>query len=117
MKYTNITNQEGAFNITSVSESIKVNITGIHPELVLEDNSMLVLQDTETYYNLIGDAGIMSPIDQEVDIDSLITEDTVSDTVENVSYNGFDITNITDINYNGKHIYHLQRSGINPLSI
>jgi hypothetical protein len=115
MKFIDIINQEGTFNIVSDNKLVSANVTDLHQELVMEDNSMIIFQDVETYYNLISNADLYSMYDQEVYIDELLKYDSIEDTVSDFSYNGADVNKITEIKYNDKLIYYIQRSVVENL--
>lgn len=118
MRYVDIINQEGAFNLVSENEIVKANIVDIHPELTFEDNSMLIFSSIDAYYDLIGDAEVFIQIDNDVNIEKLLDENLVnSDTVVDFSYNGDDVTMVYEISYHGYALYYLQRSGVNPISL
>lgn len=116
MRYIDIINEEGAFNLTSENESISINITNIHPELIFEDNSMIIFSNIEAYYSFIGDANLFTGIDNDVNLEGLLEENLEDiDTVIDFSYKGTDVITVAKINYNGDYIYYLQRVGLNEL--
>lgn len=114
MKYIDIRNSEVAFSLVSQNELINVNIVDIHPELTFEDNSMLIFTKSSTYYDFISNADIFTPIDQDVNMKYLVDNyEYISDTVVDFSYNGADVTSITEFKFNDDFIYFIQRSGVN----
>lgn len=117
MRYLDIINEEGAFNVTSDNGLVVANVTDIHPELIMEDNSMVIFDSIGTYYDLIGDANMFSDVDNTVNIESLMASMVSCDTVTDFSYKAHDINIIFEIDYNGNKIYYIQRTGLNPLSV
>lgn len=116
MKYLNIIHEEGAFNLKSVRGLIEANITVLHPELVLEDNSMIIFDSVDSYYDFIGNADMVSMYDHNIHVDNLLSYEKTSDIVSNFSYKGEDVTVVIEITYHDRKIYYLQRTGINPIA-
>lgn len=117
MKFFDIIHEEGTFNIISDNELISVNITGIHPELILEDNSMLIFDSTETYYKFISNANLYTASDNDINLEELMAENFIdSDTVSNFSYKNQDVQSIFKFEYESNNIYYIQRTGINRLA-
>lgn len=104
-------NEEGTFNVTSANETIKVNITDIHPEMTFEDNSMLIFDSIDAYYIFIGNAELYSMYDQCVNIDKLIEEyNAGSDLVTDFSYKCSDVISIYKFRFNQYDLYYIQRT-------
>lgn len=117
MKYVNLINEEGALNLVSDNDIISINIIEIHPELTFEDNSMLIFPNVDSYYKLIGNAELCTPIDQDVDMEKLLEGLKDSDTVTGFSYGGEDVASVLAIDYEDlPTLYYLQRTGLNPIS-
>ena len=117
MKYIDIKNEQEAFCINSDNSIIEVNIPSTHPEIILEDNSMVIFEDVESYYDILSDADIFIKCDQNFNIQKLLSEKLISsDTVSETNYKGENVTAIYKIKYNTSNIYYIQRTGINPLS-
>lgn len=118
MKFVDFYNEEGSFDIVSENEILEVNISNIHPEIILEDNSMIIFEDVESYYDIITDANIFIPIDQDINLENLISGNIInSDTVSNFSYHGYDVNLIYQLLYRNHKIYYLIRTGLNNISI
>lgn len=115
MRIAMFIHEQNPFVLESANKLVNVNIQNNHPEIILDDKNILVFEDVETYYNLIGDANVFSAIDNNIDITRLQNESgvTISDTVTDLNNIGnkygenLEIINIEDINYNGKHIYYI----------
>lgn len=119
MKIVNIKNEQGSFHIVSDNEVVDVTFGLNHPEITLEDNSMIVFDKVEAYYDLIGNADLFSMQDNSINLESLLSEDNLisMDTVSGISYKGDDISAIYELKYHGYSIYYIQRTGINPLAV
>lgn len=114
MKCTNIIQQEGTFNVTSENALVSVNLTHRHPELVMEDGSMLIFDSISTYYAMIGSTLVSDTTDgsKDINMEALFEMESVSDTVSGVSYNGADITSITSIKYESGYIFYVKRDQV-----
>lgn len=108
IKILEILNEDGTFALVSEHETIQVNLTDVHPELIMDDGSILAFDTVETYYTLIGDANVYFEADHAVDIEKL-SENAISDSVANVSYKGYDVNKITKIEYQNGVIYYINR--------
>lgn len=114
MKCTNITHQEGAFNVTSENALVSVNLPNRHPELVMEDGSMLIFDSISTYYAIIGSTLVSDTTDgsKDINMEALFEMEYISDTVSGVSYNGADITSITSIKFEPGYIFLVKRDQV-----
>ena len=117
MRYVDFVQRDTAINITGTDGAVVTNITVLHPEFTMEDNSMLILPDVDIYYDMITDPDIFALGSQEINLDPLMELVTNADSVSGVSYNGFNVNSIMEIDYNGKTLYYLQRDGLNPIEI
>lgn len=117
MKYVDIKSEQGTFSVVSDNGTINVNIANNHPELIFEDNSMLIFDDIKTYYKLIGNANLYIAQDKEVNVETLLTDYNIkSDTVSNFSYKNEDVNSIYEIEFKDHKIYYIQRTGINKIA-
>lgn len=118
MRIIDIKNEMGSLKVTSENEIINVNFDINHPEIILEDNSMIIFDKVEAYYALISNAEMFSVSDNSINLESLLGNNLVNmDTVSGISYKGENITVIYELNYQDYSIYYIQRTGINPLAI
>lgn len=119
MRIVNLKNEQGSFHIISENEIIDINFGINHPEIILEDNSMIIFDKVEAYYDLISNADLFSMQNSDINLESLLCEENLisMDTVSGVSYKGDDISAIYELEYHGYSIYYIQRTGINPLAV
>ena len=117
MKILEINNQDGYFEVESVNKLINVNIVDQHPEMVLEDHSMLIFESADLYYKLAEDLSLFDAAFFIINLKKLMKDGTVlTDTVTDLSYNGQDVKSITKITIFGMNLYFIIRTGINPLA-
>ena len=119
MRYVNILNSDDEIHIISENKIIEIHIEDMHPELFLEDNSILVLDSVETYYKMIGDTTIFpnGGIDRDINLNRLVELITESDSVINTIYKESIVNMIFKLSYNNhNNIYYIQRTGINNLA-
>ena len=118
MRIVDMKNEEGTFKIISDNKIIDINLNKIHPEIILEDNSMIVFNCVKAYYSFISDPYLFSAQDDNINLESLISEEFLvnMDTVSGVSYKGNDIVAIYELKYHEYPIYYIQRMGINQLA-
>ena len=117
MRYVDFVQRDTAINITGTDGAVVTNITVLHPEFTMEDNSMLILPDVDTYYDMITDPEVFAIGSQEINLEMLLEYITAADSVSGVSYNGFNVNSIMELDYNGKILYYIQRDGLNPIEI
>ena len=118
MRIINIKNEQGSFTVISENGIINANFGLNHPEIILENNSMLIFDKVEAYYDLISNADLFSMQDSNINLESLLEENLINvDAVTGVSYKGADITEIYELRYHGYSIYYIKRAGTNPLAI
>lgn len=116
MKFSNIINEEGSFTVNGYNGLVDVNITDIHPELTLYDNSMLIFESVKVYYEFIGNANVYNGNDGEICLDNLLSDyPIVTDTISDYSYKNNDVNSITRIMLDSGSIYFIQRTGKNPV--
>lgn len=110
MRYIDVNHTTKTFSVETSNKLINANITNIHTEYTLEDNSMLIFSNDDQYYDFIGDAEVYSS--DSINIDYLIDkDDNLTDVCSNFSYNGADVLSVTEINYGNAKLYYLIRSG------
>lgn len=105
MKVLDIIHQSGTFTVESKNKIISVNIVDIHPELILENNLIIVFENDLSYYRFVSNSDIYSIQDNEVNVDELLKYDKVEDETDEFSYNGTNINNIIKINHQNDNIY------------
>lgn len=79
-----------------------------HPEMVLENGSVVVFESTKGLYELIGDANIYRMIDRTVDLDYLLDnhlEWSNMDEINSSKKKIVDITPIFKFNIRGYNVY------------
>lgn len=117
MKIVNFYTEVSEFKVVSENEKIKTDVGQFHQEMILEDNSMIIFQDTQTYYDIISDANMYIDIDKDINLENLLSNIVATDTMSKYNYYGHDVILIHQISY-GKHIlYYLVRSGLNNVSV
>lgn len=116
MKCLDFKQQQSSFICESTNGIIKVNIVDLHPEFTLEDNSMLIFPNTNSYYDFISNGDLFSMHNNDINIENLFKNMNIIDTVNGVSYMGQDINTIFEITYNNQKIYYIQRGGINKIA-
>jgi hypothetical protein len=118
MRIVNLKNEQGSFKILTENKIIDISFDLNHPELILEDNSMIIFDKVETYYKFIGNADLYSMQDNSINLESLLSDYLIAaDTVSEVSYKGDDISVVYELVYDDHHICYIQRTGINPLAV
>ena len=117
MKVIRFKTTDTPFKVVSINELVKVNIVDKHPEMTLEDQSMIVFDNVDTYYAFIENRELYTQTKQQVNVPKLLTysEDAVTDPVDPFSYMHMNITSITEIPYSNKNgeegrIYYVTRS-------
>lgn len=99
-------------------EGIIDPIVDVHPELVMDDNSIIVFPNSKSYYSFVSNALLYTPIDNEVDIENLIDyyDNECYFPEEEISYEGNNISIIFVIEFEGDKIYYVLRDGENSLA-
>lgn len=115
MKIVRSISRKDEFNIKSDHNTVEVCITDYRPELIFEDNSMLIFDSVTTYYDFVDNSYVYNHKTHEVDLETLFYKFPVeSDIVSsNTEYDGFAVLCISKIKYNKGFIYYIIRDGIN----
>lgn len=117
MKITSICNTDFLLVCETMNKLIRLNLNYRRPEIVLEDNSILIFENTSIYYEIVENNEIYDSVNKNINMKYLLNNVSVSDPMgEIVSYKNDDIILINDILINDKHIYHLRRTGLNKVS-
>lgn len=118
MRYLDMVHEEGTFACKSDNGLIDVNFTVIHPELILEDNSILMFEEVDGYYDMIGDADLYEMYNNNIILDNLLVPENslAADTVSGLSYKGFDVMLVMTGVLRGHKFCYIQRKDANPIA-
>ena len=79
-----------------------------HMEITLEDNSVIVIKDSDMYYKIIGDANVANGT-EEIYLDKLINNKKSKIYLANyIMENGSIVSYVVVTEYNGQPVYVLQ---------
>ena len=107
MKTVEVVLEESTFTAKGDKGNVDVIINYPHVEMIMEDGTILLFNNVDGYYTLIGDANLYIAADMDVNIEQLEAE-AVEDTIATpISYKGRDISAIKMITYHNYKIYHI----------
>lgn len=113
MKIIRFQSTNDPFQVLSINKVIDANIVYNHPEWTLEDESMVIFSDVETFYKFIEVRELYTQTKQELNVPKLVTysEDVVTDTMQPISRMHKNMTSITEIPFENGKVYYVTRTG------
>lgn len=115
-KFLEVKQSPESFNLEELQDYMDP-IVGIHPELVMDDNAIIIFPDQKSYYDFISNADLFSNTDNEINIEALM-ENYDCDCIvpeEYISFEGSDINLIFIIDFNSTKICYIIRDGENKM--
>lgn len=116
-KFLEVRQSSEPFDLTELDEEL-TPITSLHPELVMEDNSIIVFPNQKSYYEFISDADLFNIDDNEIYTDYLLEnyDNECYFPEDTISFDGNDISLVFSISLDSGTIYYILRDGENELA-
>lgn len=116
-KYLEVRQSSESFDLTELDDTLTA-ITTLHPELIMEDNSVIIFPNQKSYYKFISDAELFNTTDNEIYTDYLLEnyDNECYFPDDSISFDGNDISLIFAITLDDDIIYYIIRDGENELA-